>query len=175
MVTSVQGVAAVDIRRAAMDFLARREHSVQELQAKLLRKFTEPRRAKDGMLEAVIQSDDTLAREQFEDLLVQQLAILSQENLQSDERYVESFINGRKAQGKGPLRIRQELDQKGVSCHLVEDYLKEDSEYWFGLAEATYLKKFGDSIAKDYQEKSKRIRFMLYRGFSHAHLQALIK
>jgi regulatory protein len=150
----------VDVRRAAMDFLARREHSFQELVGKLNRKFI---------------SRDELHSERIQDLILDQVKQLSQENLQSDQRYVESFINGRKSQGKGPLRISQELERKGISADLIEDFLQPDDGFWLELAEQVYIKKFGHQEVADYQDKTKRMRFMQYRGFSYFHINDLVK
>ena len=85
---------------------------------------------------------DELDPDLFDDLIVAQISILTSENLQSDERFVESFINDRKSQGKGPLRIRQELEQRKVSSDLVAEYLDEDNEQWQELAKDVYSKKF---------------------------------
>ncbi|MGK0500097.1 MAG: regulatory protein [Oceanicoccus sp.] len=149
----------VDIRRKAMDVLAGREHGYQELFTKLHQK---------------IAARYELPIEQLQAMIEQQLQLLVADNLQSDQRYVEAFINGRKAQGKGPLRIRQELEQKRVAGYLIEDNLHEDDDQWLSLAERVYRKKFGSNAPKDYQEKSKRLRFMQYRGFGYQHLAGLI-
>ncbi|MEH6557288.1 MAG: regulatory protein RecX [Oceanicoccus sp.] len=155
---------SLNIRRAAMDLLARREHAFHELVSKLSRKFS-----------TFINSDDCpLSPEEFNDAIVEQIAVLTEENLQSDERFVESFINGRKAQGKGPLRIRQELEQRRVSPELIEDYLDEYNEHWQDLARQVYLKKYGPGDVATYQEKSKRLRFMHYRGFSPGIIYPLV-
>lgn len=142
-----------------MDYLARREHAFYELVGKLSRKFT-----KDGS-----------PRESLDAVIIEQVKILAADNLQSDERYIESFINGRKSQGKGPLRIRQELEYKGISAELIADFLAEDDPLWQLLAEEVYRKKFASSPINDYQDKSKRLRFMQYRGFSYEHIQFVIK
>ena len=65
------------LRRAAMDYLARREQSFYELTQKLNKKFPE--------------SDS--------DLLVEVLDILKAENLQSDDRFTESYVRYRKSRG----------------------------------------------------------------------------
>ena len=38
---------------------------------------------------------------------------LTDEGLQSDARYAGSFVQSRINQGKGPIRIRQELKERG--------------------------------------------------------------
>lgn len=153
----------VVIRRAAMDLLTRREHSSHELLTKLSRKFSK------------LAEVDELDPDVFTDLIVAQISILTSEKLQSDERFVESFINGRKSQGKGPLRIRQELEQRKVSSDLVAEYLDDSDEYWMELARGVYRKKFAGKAVASYEEKAKRLRFMLYRGFPHSLLRALIQ
>ena len=156
-------IKPMDIRRAAMDLLARREHAFQELVNKLSTKFL---RCSDYGY--------AIEKASLLELIFDQILILKNENLQSDERYVESFINGRKSQGKGPIRIRRELEQKQVSSQLINNYLNETSEEWESLARQVYLKKFGQGESKNYQEKTKRLRFLVYRGFPHELLRSIV-
>jgi regulatory protein len=137
-----KAVSPLDVRRAAMDLLARREHSTKELADKLYRRFPD------------------------RDVIADQITVLKEDNLQSDERFVESFVNGRKSRGKGPLVIRQDLKQRGISADLIAVYLDEAPELWLPIAEQTYHKKFGDKPIADQKDKARRIRFMQYRGFS---------
>ncbi len=168
-----------------MDLLARREHGFHELVAKLSRKYTQSNRTLKSVsgretVSADMPDDECptvepLSKDILQELIAQQVAILADENLQSDERFVESFVNGRKAQGKGPLRIRQELEQKQISDAVIAAYVDENEQAWQVLAEQVYIKKFGDGEAKSYQEKAKRFRFMQYRGFPTSALQSLVK
>ena len=73
----------------AIDLLSRREHSQLELRKKLVAKG--------------------FADDEVDELLLR----LHEENLQSDERYAESYVRQRVDKGYGPIRIRQELRQKG--------------------------------------------------------------
>ena len=84
-------IKPVEVRIAAMDLLARREHSLEELRRKLKRRFAN------------------------EDLVEGELQRLKDENLQSDERYADSFLRQRSARGYGPRRVRHEMRQKGLS------------------------------------------------------------
>lgn len=161
-------IKGTDIRRAAMDLLARREYAFNELLGKLNQKFIRCLSVRTDSDPPV--TDQAAGKEALTQLILEQLEILRAENLQSDERFVESFINGRKSSGKGPLRIRQELKQKQVSDTLVEQYLIDDDDSWLLLAEEIYHRKFGHGAARDYQEKSRRYRFMMYRGFSSEQL-----
>src|SRR5690554_546207 len=84
-----------EIREAALRLLARREHSVAELSRKLLQRgWREP------------EAEATIAR-------------LAAENLQSDQRFAESYARSRAARHYGPLRIRAELAERGIDRDLA--------------------------------------------------------
>lgn len=143
--------AVAEIRLAAMNLLARREHSAKELNNKLLRRF-----------------DDQASLEQV-------LASLQQEGLLSDERFVESFVRNRAGNNFGPERIRQELIGKGVDSSLADQYLAHSDDFWLGILQRLYMKKYKTVIANDPAELAKRLRFMRYRGFSHTQIDSFLK
>lgn len=132
---------ARDVRIAAMDLLARREHSQRELCEKLQRRF-EPE---------VVQSV---------------IAVLISEGLQSDARFGEAYWRQRSGRGYGPLRIRQELRQRGLSDQLIAQSEAECDVNWYELLERTAQRKFGEAPATELKEKARRQRFLMYRGFS---------
>ena len=88
------------LRRIGMDFLARREHSEQELRQKA-----------EGA-----HDDDA---DEVEAVLRQ----LKDEGLQSDERFTEAYVHHRVNAGIGPLKIRYELRQKGIDESLADAIL----------------------------------------------------
>ncbi|MEM0955946.1 MAG: regulatory protein RecX, partial [Pseudomonadota bacterium] len=133
-----------DIRFCAMNLLARREHLGAELQEKLRKRFGED--ALDE-IEATLQT-------------------LSAEGLQSDTRYLESYIRQRSARGYGPERLRQELRQKGVSADDLQVALDEADIDWSSLARGCRLKKFGAELPRDFKDKAKQLRYLQYRGFA---------
>lgn len=135
-------VTAGAVRRAAMDLLARREHSLRELQLKLQKRFPESA-----------------------ELIAQSLQDLREEGLQSDERYVASLVRSHVARGRGPQRIRAELRQKGLEEGLIETALREAEVDWLQLLRDVSRSKFGTKPATDWQERAKRARFFQYRGF----------
>ena len=140
-----------DIRIAAMDLLARREHSRRELRQKLQKRFKDP------------------------ELVEAQLDRLAEERLQSDSRYAASFLRQRLSRGHGPVRIRQEMRQKGISESEIDIAMSEEAPDWFTLAEAAYRRRFGLAPPTDIKEKAKRSRFMQYRGFVLDHYQHLLQ
>lgn len=132
---------AREARKKAMDLLARREHGRSELLEKLLRAGFD------------------------RDLAAAAVEVLAREGLQDDRRYVEAFLQSRIRQGKGPVRIRLELDRKGIDPGLVEEQLAECRENWLALARSVREKKFGPARPSSYREKAKQMRFLQYRGF----------
>ncbi len=141
---------AAEIRRAAMNLLPRREHSLGELRQKLRRQFDD-----EAMLEA-------------------QLQILADEKLQSDDRYAESFARLRALRGYGPARVRQEMRAKSISDAAVARALAVAVPDWSVLAQDVFCKKFGAPGPVDLKERARRARFMQYRGFCSDHYQHLL-
>ncbi len=136
------------IRVAAMDYLSRREHATQELFKKLL--------AKD-----VYEAEDILDA----------LARLSEQGLLSDERFAEAFVHQRINRGYGPLKIRTELRQKGVSDSVIEAYLDDRDTVWRENALAIRVRKYGKKTASILKEKSRQIRFLQSKGFTSEHIR----
>jgi regulatory protein len=129
-------------QHVAMNLLARREHSRAELKTKLLaREFNET------------EVDDAIAD-------------LATRDLVSDERFAEAFTNSRVRRGQGPVRIRQELRQRGVEAAVIHRCLDTLAPDWADVAGATRLKKFGAAPPADYKEKARQMRFLQYRGFT---------
>lgn len=142
--TSLDSTApsAVDVRRAAMDLLARREHSFRELQNKLTQRF--------GGLS----------------LIHTELTRLREERLQSDERFAEAYLYSRARRLYGPLRIKVELRERGISDTVIAASLKASNIDWQANLRQLLDTRFGGRPAADFKEKAKRLRFLQYRGFS---------
>ncbi|MDH5456856.1 MAG: recombination regulator RecX [Gammaproteobacteria bacterium] len=138
----------LEARRKAMDFLARREYGQTELVRKLADKGFD---------------HDVAAR------AVNQLAA---EGLQSDQRFAESFVQSRINQGKGPVRIRLDLGQRGISDSTIEIAIEEADADWRALAREQRRKKFGNAAPADFKDKARQMRFLQYRGFEQDHIQS---
>ncbi len=146
---SAVAVNPADVRLAAMNLLARREHALGELRTKLARRFPDRARVEE------------------------QLQILREENLQSDQRFAESFARQRVTRGQGPQRIRMELRQRDIPGDLVESALAATEADWSALAKEVLSRKFGDGPPADTRDKARRLRFLQYRGFEADHYRAL--
>jgi len=131
----------------AVSFLARREHSQQELRWKLS------------------------AKDYSEEEIEAALQRLNEKGLQSDERFAEAYITTRYQRGHGPYKISAELKQKGVDEGLADQLMRSDQYDWFEHALDVYEKKYGGKPITDYNDRSKRMRFLQQRGFSSEEIQ----
>ena len=142
---------AKSLREMAMDMLARREHSAQEVRQKLLAKEVEA-----DNVEQVVQD-------------------LIKDNLISDERFTEAFVNQRINRGSGPLKIRAELRQKGISDAMIAEFINERDDVWRETAAEVRIKKYGATFPSDLKEKARQARFLQSRGFSSEHTRYAIR
>ena len=129
-------------RASTLRLLARREHSRQELSLKLRQRQTP-----DSIINLVL--------DEYE-----------QEGWLSNERFADVYGRQRRDLGYGPVRIRSELQQRGV--RLWPDCLGCMTEAdWVALAVRTRQKKFGlADIGDDWTEKARQARFLGQRGYS---------
>ena len=137
-----EGKSQVSVRNKAMDLLARREHSEQELRQKL-----QSREFDSQQIDEAIHS-------------------LLRDGLLSDERFTESYVNHRFNAGMGPVKIRYELRQKGVADELADLYLETFEDRWDELMRQLRQRKYGAAIPGDYAARMKQARFLQNRGFS---------
>jgi regulatory protein len=91
---------------------------------------------------------------------------LTEEGLLSESRYLESFVSYRARSGYGPLRIREELTQRGLQRPDIELALRESGINWQEQLEETWRRKFAGHLPIDMRERAKQGRFLSYRGFS---------
>jgi len=89
---------------------------------------------------------------------------LVEHDLQSDQRFVESFIRSRIRKGHGPVKIRQELGSRGLTERDLEAYLTEPAEYWLEIAADVRERKFGE-VPADRDAWAVQARFLARRGF----------
>lgn len=157
MVDSLMPVAeSVDeekaqIRHSAMGYLARREHSRLEIRKKLAQK-----RFSTDLIELVVTE-------------------LVRENLVSDERFTEAYARSRTQRGFGPVRIRQELRERGVAEELIEQYASDGEPHWLAEMEQVRVKRFGPGKPEDFRDQAKQMRYLQYRGFSQSQISRVFR
>jgi len=129
-----------EIKVLALGLLARREHTRLELVRKLA--------AKGYRHEAI---DVALDR------LVQSGAL-------DESRFASAYVDERVRGGFGPLRIRAELEARGLSDALIETHLSQHADWEARLAQL-HDRRFGDTRPRDRAEYARRGRFLEQRGF----------
>ncbi len=129
------------ISEVAVGLLARREHSRTELRRKLKKKGFD---------------EDNIDR------VIEQLL---SNKLLSDERFTETYINMRRHKGYGPLRIEQELRERGVDAELAEQFLDRNNQEWRTVMRQQYSKKYGDEPAMEYADRARQAKYLQNRGF----------
>lgn len=141
-----------EIRARAMGLLARREYSRRELQRKLRQK---------GYADAA---------------LAEVLDGLVAERLLSDERFAESYARSRLQRGYGPLRIRAELQERGIDETGIEIALEGLEADWQEQARAAREKRFGpEPPPGELKERARQTRFLQQRGFSHDQIRSALE
>jgi regulatory protein len=140
---------ATEIRSRALKLLTSREHSRLELARKLYRRGY-PADAVDPVLDA-----------------------LEADGLLSEARLLAAYVTERLDKGFGPLRIRAELQAKGLSDAAIDPHLQLEDARCLSLMRVVDAGKFGASPPHDRQTLAKRARFLEYRGFP-AHLIARV-
>ncbi len=144
-------ITPINVRRAAMDLLAKREHSNKELTQKLAKRFSNQ-----------------------QDLIGQELHKLEAEDLQSDVRLAEAFIRTRTGRGQGLVKIRAELKKKGVNEEAISLAFEECGVDWFELVRQVAAKKLGSEVAPgNFKEKARLSRFLQQRGFTYDQISSL--
>lgn len=96
---------------------------------------------------------------------------LEAEKLLSDRRFTESFVQQRMARGQGPLKIRHELRERGVSADLATQAIDAARQSWCEQALAARHKRFGTEAPEDIRERSRQARFLAQRGFEQEHIR----
>lgn len=148
---SVEPPTPASIRFAAMNLLSMREHSADELKKKLVQKYG-----------AGVLVEEVVAR-------------LTEQDLQSDQRFTEAFVAMRQRQGKGSVLIKIELRVRLVATALIDEYVNESDPVWGRLAQQAHHKRFGSIGTLDAKARAKQIRFLQSRGFAAQHIQFVFR
>jgi len=140
---------ALSLRARALKALGRREHSRQELQAKL-KPFSEDPEELDALLDE-----------------------LEKRGWLSEARFVEQLTTTRRRKF-GAARIVHELREKGVSDDAISAAHAQLKAGEIEAARAVWMKKFG-KLPRSLQERGKQARFLASRGFSAEVVHRVLK
>jgi regulatory protein len=135
----------LSVKGRALRYLAQREHSRHELQAKLRRHVQDtPEASAQSQIDAAL--DD-----------------LASHGLLSDARAAASVL---RTQGprSGARRLKQTLQAKGLAADLVTSTLAQARSTELSRAQAVWQRRYGQPAATP-QERAKQMRFLAGRGF----------
>lgn len=96
---------------------------------------------------------------------------LESENLLSDRRFTETFVRQRFERGSGPVKIRAELFERGISDNLANRYLADEEYDWFASICRVREKRFGMQRPTTFEMRVKQSRFLSGRGFTAEHIK----
>ena len=143
----------------AIRILAMRDHSESELR----RKLSLPVMTKSG------PEPSDAAAEDIDNVV----AWCLESRYLDDARFARQFIASRGRKGYGPARIRQELNQKGISRGETDSAMGECETDWSRAAREQAQKKFGEPLPTAFAEKVKVQRFLLNRGYLMEDIQSI--
>lgn len=132
--------APVSVRQAAMNLLARREHSRLELERKLA------------------------SRDYSENETKPALDALESEGLLSNKRFAAAYVAERRRRGFGPHKIRDELMERGLDEAMANDAMSGID--WAAEARRCVARKYAGPPA-DKPGRAERQNYLLRRGFDH--------
>ena len=143
-------MALAEIYNKALDLLSRREHSRKELYLKLTKRF-----------ESRENINLTLDR-------------LEENNLLSDSRFAEEYVQARRRKGFGPIKITVELQNRGVNESLIFNEIQRFDD-WVSLARKSFKKKFPNGPSSDLKELQKQKNFLVNKGFSFNEIESVLE
>ena len=86
-------------------------------------------------------------------------------------RFAEIYARQRISRGYGPVRLREELRERGISRADIAQLMEGLEIDWYEQASQVMSNKFGDLPPSDWKEEARRARFMQHRGFTVEHYQ----
>ncbi len=137
------------LKGRALRLLGQREHSRLELERKLRQHETEP-----GELAKALDE-------------------LQAKGFINEQRVLESVVF-RRAPRLGAMRVRQELQAKGLAPEAIAQAVDELKGSEVQRAREVWRKKFG-APAEDAQGRAKQMRFLATRGFGAETIHRVVK
>jgi len=177
----------------AMRYLSQRDHGEAELRRKLLTPpvpFVKPANKKSSWSARRKPEQNDFADQDIEKAKPEPRPVpeeISEEHVQAvidycyqhhwldDAKFASRYISGRSNKGYGAQRIRSELMQKGVDKETITAALEATEVDWCVLARDIATRKFGENLPTDWKEKSKVLRYLLYRGFFQEEIQSIYR
>lgn len=166
----------------AMRLLSLRDHGEIELRRKLLTPQMSFVKSSSSM--ASRSKNQWEDKQRFENRIAEEVlpqhvqSVIDycyQHNWLDDTKFAKSYINGRSNKGYGAQRIRAELQQRGVDKEIITVALEDCDIDWCIMARGLAERKFGLPLPTEWKEKSKVLRYLLYRGFFQEEIQSIYR
>ncbi|MHB1942156.1 MAG: regulatory protein RecX [Acidiferrobacteraceae bacterium] len=136
--------------RKAVRALARREYAVAELRKRL---------------------SDAAPADEVESVL----SLLCRAGLLSDARYAAVRSATARRRGWGPVRLRRELETRGVAAETVNEVVGDSARRWVEEAAQVRRRRFGADMPKTPAETARQIRFLQGRGFTMEQIRRVLR
>ncbi len=146
----------------AVWILGQRNHTTQELGEKL--RLSVQRKA---------QRDNTPELTVSEQQIAEVIEWCQQQGYLNDNQFCEDYIVQRSRRGYGLLRIRMELQRKGLSDQLISHACEVCAIDWQACAKIAAEKKAGRRWPTTFEEKMKLQRYLYSRGFHGEDIRAI--
>lgn len=138
------------LRLAALRLLTRRDYTAQELKQKLAAKC------------CTHEDIDAVLGELIENKWL------------DEKRTATHYIDAKRAQGYGPVRISIKLAARGISSALIAELLETPDPVWQEAAHHVWQKRFKGARPCNAKEAAKQLRFLLYRGFTRQQIEKVL-
>lgn len=116
-----------------------------------------------------------LLEDHSEEIAERVMAMLEKYGYIDDEKYAADFIaDGARLKGKGPVRMKFELRQKGVPSRVIEEALESCDVDWYETCSAVLDKKLRGEYITDIKQKKKIIDFLMRRGFDYSTVKEVV-
>jgi len=138
------------VRERALRLLANREHGRKEMQQKLLQ------------------------RDMPAELVTSVLDKLTEEGLQCDSRFAESYTRMRISRCYGANKVRADLQTRGIEQSVIEEAVKSPDANWASTALAALEKKYSVAEGMDQTNLAKMQRYLYQRGFDMTDIKSAI-
>ena len=99
------------------------------------------------------------------------LATLEAEGALSDARFVEGYIRDRIGRGFGPLKVQQELRNRGIEARLIRERLEAGGDDWVSRVRKLRRDRFGEPLPSQQPERARQARFLHSRGFTEEQIR----
>lgn len=139
------------LREKGLAYLARREHSYQELKRKLRAYLPQAEEGAEVDLDAHFEAVDALLED------------FKKRGWLSEARFTEQLVHARQRKF-GSMKIAHELREKGIDEQLVAQAIAGAKENDYANAMTIWRKKY-DAAPANREEWAKQARFLQSRGF----------